>query len=256
MSLQRITYPLFSIWHSLKTSRPILFLSDWIRYLTQSLSKKEEGIFLESVIFRPISRLRHSTETEHLFLYEDYTPTWKDIKEALKTTEYKECKVGDSIDIYYTVVMKTPDGTYSTKSYIAPYTYPFPISFPPYSLEDLKEYKGEEPTVILSCSRESEHEKHNYTDVCQLYSGPKHNFYSDLPLRHGLRVWREHIIPPIPDIQLNIINSDGASLMFKPYDLIDWLHLYQEEPSDVRNDTFAFKESESGEGPSKERPES
>ena len=250
MSLQVLTYPLFSVWHTLKTSRPIQFISEWIRYLTNVAlpKKKEEGIFIESVIFRPISQLR-PTHEHHFRCDSHFPPSWKNVKEILISEDISECKVGDAIDVYYDVIIKTPTGDYSTQSYIAPYTYPCPISFPPYSFEELKEYRGKNPTVVFACSTQSLDEKNKFTDICQRYAGPKHNFYSDLPPRRGLLVWRELIIPPREDIQLQVINSHGENFSFKPGDMLDWLHPIkpQLEPSEVRKETFAFSESD---GPS------
>ena len=93
--------------------------------------------------------------------------------------------VGDIIEIHYTIYY-VENNKILSEEYITPYMHPSNIHFPPYTIEEIKEYKEKKTyrngILDASCNKD------DITEYITKLSGPKGNFYKDIPSRYGIRI--------------------------------------------------------------------
>jgi hypothetical protein len=153
----------------------------------------DNNIYVNQVYFRNLSPLRKETSKKQLISGINKTNiknTWKIYKQEFKETP----KIGDFIEVNYTVPYEKLNPQYHVKhiSYIVTYIYPCNIQFPPYSIKELRLYDRnlnyKNGVLFAYCKDE------DFTEKAIKLSGPIGNFYSDLPTRFGIRVTRQILI--------------------------------------------------------------
>ena len=163
-------------------------------------------ILIKKVYFRNISPLRKENQNKQLI-------TGINKNNIRDTWNICNPKIGDFIEVHYNVPFENLQ-TIIYKPYIISYVYPCNIHFPPYSIEELRFYyeksnykngmsKNDVCNGVLFASCGEEY----FTDEAIKLSGPFGNFYSDLPMRFGIRITRKILI--IDKIKEDLIITDN-----------------------------------------------
>lgn len=176
----------------------------------------DNKITISNVYYRYFSPLRkkkpkHDKQTIYGTDERNIRNAWKIYEQKFK----EKPKIGDIIEVHYNVPYegKNPHDHKIHKPYVVTYVYPCNITFPPYDLHSLRSYdKSEEYKngilFVDSCDKDVTE------DAIQL-SGPLGNFYSDLPIRYGIRVPRKMLVEDDNNEKLVITDNYGDEYKFK-----------------------------------------
>jgi hypothetical protein len=154
-------------------------------------NSEKSNIYINKVYFRNISPLRKEISKKQLIFginNKNIQNIWKIYKKEFK----EKPKIGDFIEVHYNVPCEKINKNITYTSYIVTYVYPCNIQFPPYSVEELifydKNSNYKNGVLFAYCNDE------DFTNKAIKLAGPMGNFYSDLPLKYGIRVTRKILI--------------------------------------------------------------
>jgi hypothetical protein len=186
----------------------------------------EEEITLSHIYFRPTSakRRKQSYNNKELVWEIDEeevgeSEIWDLVKTHLTRNEKLCPQLGDTLELHYTVPFRDQNGRSFRKGYIVPYKYPARVQFPPYSLEEVREYYHSDhykPGVLSA-----EIGERDITNEAERWVGPLDNFYADKPFRHGMCVTRKLVVGGV-GTNLIIANTEGKEFVFKNNQILRW----------------------------------
>ena len=180
----------------------------------------DHDMTISTVYFRFSSPLRKNKNEHKQLVYGVNERNIQDVWNIYEQKFKEKPKVGDSIEVHYTVPYerKNPHYHLTHTPYIVSYVYPSNVHFPPYDLESLRTYdtKQQYKNGILFA-------KCNDTDVTDnviRLAGPFGNFYSDLPSRYGVQIPRNLIVGDDEKEDLVITDNNADEFRFESNSLI------------------------------------
>lgn len=163
---------------SCKKSKFLYYISKPFIFCKKKISKKKVKSIENTIIIDNVYIVKNLQKNKKKYKKEikDFSITKKNIPKI---------EVGDIIEIHYTIYY-IENNRLISKKYIVPYMHPSNIQFPPYNIEEIKEYNTSQnyKNGILDASCNNK----DITDYITQLAGPKGNFYKDIPSRYGIRV--------------------------------------------------------------------
>lgn len=208
------SYYFYSTWHRVKNCYPVLFLTGTFLSIYNYCKRgtNVDAIEVQYAIYHPNSHFHKAftTDVHSLPVKEiDWCHNgWQDVKE-LQNVELQD---GDILEVGYNVYCQG-----KCWNYVIPYTYPKPIQFPPYSLEETLEHVNSHgfKKRILGASFRGE----DITMSMKPWEGPKCNFHADLPGHDGVK---QNLIVGNTNEPLFITDSMGHDHVFYSGDMVSW----------------------------------
>jgi hypothetical protein len=196
------SYYFFYVW---------FFLTDYVSYAHGKLfptNIDKEKIEISHVYYRSVDDydskklLIIEKEGDHNMLNQKIVDFWEKNQENVK--------IGDLLEIHYTVPFQDKEGKMFRKSYIIAYRFPNEIKFPPYTIKRIREYYHSysyKPGILSADLGDQD-----ITNETERWVGPLDNFYSDLGKFAHVRKF--YIVGSNPD-SLVIANKDGKEFVFQ-----------------------------------------
>ena len=168
----------FACKESCKKSKFLYYISKPFTFCKKKISKKKVTNEENTITIDNVYIIKNLQKNKKKYR--------KEIKDfSLTKKNNPELEVGDIIEIHYTIYYIENNRLISEK-YITPYMHPSNIHFPPYNIEEIKEFNTlhnyKNGILDASCNNK------DITDYITQLAGPKKNFYKDIPSRYGIRV--------------------------------------------------------------------
>lgn len=165
---------------SCKKSKFLQYIAKPFVYCKKKVQKKKIISVHEDIVITKVYIVKNITKKGKLKIQRNEIQNFD-----IQKKNIPKLQVGDIIEIHYTVYYIENDIIVS-KEYIAPYMHPSNIQFPPYTLEEIKQYKDgktyKNGILDASCNKD------DITEYITKLAGPKNNFYKDIPSRYGIRI--------------------------------------------------------------------